>query len=275
MRSEMVTNLIGQKPISALVDRRKLVFLGGLCRLSDEAVAKQVLNERLKIYHMDATHTGGFVRDIIEIAQKYNLHNIIEAYVNRNMFPSKYEWKKIMDSHILERWVVNRNNIMENDAEFSIFKQTIASNTYSPSGLWVVAKQFPGLLGKISFLVMALVTSKLSRQILCQCCGLLVENHLKHIVLECEQTKTERKMFWLDIAKYSNVLKSSLQHMSKDALYACCLGSNTLCNEHKLIVIPAAAKLFDTAHQYLDENATVYTAAQWSRTRKNKKTLVR
>ncbi len=68
-----VTNLMGMTNMEAIVDRNKLLFLGGLCRLPDGAVSKDILIHKLSMKENDSNKGAGFVNDICNLLEKYEI----------------------------------------------------------------------------------------------------------------------------------------------------------------------------------------------------------
>ena len=87
--------------VETCIDKRKLQFLGQLCRLPNAYLAKTVFNHRLVRFINYDQQSLGFIPEIYRLLQKYNLTDYISNYLNYGTFPSKSCWKTILKEHVI------------------------------------------------------------------------------------------------------------------------------------------------------------------------------
>lgn len=95
-RSDICESFFGVLPIEAEIDRRKLLFLGRLCRLHSTTLTKKIIAIRLYsfIYNL-AQKQKGFIPEIFDIIQKYELTVHLKQWLHDGSFPGKITWKKL------------------------------------------------------------------------------------------------------------------------------------------------------------------------------------
>ena len=71
-RTKIVLGLLGAFPIEAELDKRKLTFLGQLCRLESDCASKSIFLLRVCSYQYDLTQLG-FIADVVKLLHKYDL----------------------------------------------------------------------------------------------------------------------------------------------------------------------------------------------------------
>ena len=101
MHFNVALSLLGCLTLEAEIDKRKLTFLGQLCRLHPKFHAKQMFTYRLFDFQNNPLKVKGFIHDIYSVCTKYELLFYLEQYIKSGQFPSKLMWKKIINKSIL------------------------------------------------------------------------------------------------------------------------------------------------------------------------------
>ena len=96
-RSDICESLVGLNPITCEIEIRKLYFFGKLCNMNSKHILKKIFLNRLFtcVFYKDTVRYG-FVLDILDIVQKYDLSEYITDYLLGGQFPGKLQWKKAM-----------------------------------------------------------------------------------------------------------------------------------------------------------------------------------
>ena len=97
----MCESLVGLRPITSEIDKKKLLFFEKLCNFSHDILVKKIFLFRLFTYLNDKQDKSfGYVKDIFSILHKYSLEQYLTSYLETGIFPSKTEWKKMIKSEI-------------------------------------------------------------------------------------------------------------------------------------------------------------------------------
>ena len=99
-RTEISMSMIAINSIESEVDRRKLTFLVQLCNLSLDFFVKRIFLNRLYSYKILPSTSTGFIPDVYRICHKYVFSNYIDNFVNFDVFPSKWAWKRKITEQI-------------------------------------------------------------------------------------------------------------------------------------------------------------------------------
>ncbi len=97
--SVLVESMANSYSIRVMTNVKKLLFLGRLCRLQCDILAKPVFMERLfQAYPAvrRVVKSSGIVSDVLQITSKYRLCNYIEQLLNGVSFPCKKHWRDIV-----------------------------------------------------------------------------------------------------------------------------------------------------------------------------------
>ena len=81
---------LDMESLEEIVDFNKLQFLGQLCRLSPDHIAKQVFVHRLIRHFTHGNIVFSFIQDFWRIAKKYNVDHFIRVFVNSGDFPGNW-----------------------------------------------------------------------------------------------------------------------------------------------------------------------------------------
>ena len=95
-RTDICLSMLGWHSMLSEVEKRKLSFLGNLCRMPSNVLCKKIFNFRLALYTCNnGNHQKGYIPDIISILQKYNLAHHLIHYIQTGDFLSKPLWRKL------------------------------------------------------------------------------------------------------------------------------------------------------------------------------------
>ena len=88
---------VGLNPITCEIEKRKLYFFGKLYNMNSKHILKKIFLNRLFtcVFYKDTVRYG-FVPDILDIVQKYDLSEYITDYLLDGQFPGKLQWKKVV-----------------------------------------------------------------------------------------------------------------------------------------------------------------------------------
>ena len=115
-------------PIETVIDQRKLVFLGQLCRLPNTNLAKLVFNQKLIRFLNYDSQMNGFIPDMYRILQKYGLCEVIYTYVKTGLFPAKCAWKSTLNT-IYSPILIN---VLSEDNVFRLWSNVKSHSKYYP-----------------------------------------------------------------------------------------------------------------------------------------------
>ena len=91
-RSDICESLVGLNPITCEVEKRKLYFFEMLCYMKRNHLSKRIfLNRSFTCVFDTDTVRYGFVANILDIVQKYDLSEYIIDYLLDGKFPGKLQ----------------------------------------------------------------------------------------------------------------------------------------------------------------------------------------
>ena len=225
-RSDMCESLFGLLPITSEIDKRKLQFLGRLCRLESDSLTKQIFLNRLFSYtDFPKRKHYGFIPDVINLLKKYNLETHLHSYLQSGMFPLKKEWKRIVSSTIYNHFSTTRSTNIQTDPDFSLFR-SITHNRH-PDTLWKIPTNYQeGQLCK--FIVKLWTLSDIHPEI-CTICHRFFSNIFEHVSTACTATLEFREAWWQTIIENFDItLSAELCGLNSRDLYLFLLGARTL-----------------------------------------------
>lgn len=183
--------------ISDMIDIKKLSFFGQLCRLDPKYLIKEIFNNRLIRFLNVDKQTLGFIPDVYTLIVKYNLMDYLWSYIDNGIFPSKNQWKVILQRHIVQQIKNDTYNqlILQNVDATNIINNTIISEQYSP--LWILAQINPKLKFVCKILLRT-IGQLISRPYLntCKRCKLSNENCIVHIMCYCHKKEMQRALLY-------------------------------------------------------------------------------
>ena len=146
-RSDMVSATLGLFPISAIIDRSKLLFFQGLCKMPSHYACKEVFLTKLHLHDLNTDCVSkGYIPDIMQVLEKYDLKHHVKEYIKTGYIPSRQNWKSLVDiniSYYENNQYCQRTN---NDPEYKLFREVMP--TISASPLWRAAWEIPNSLYK-------------------------------------------------------------------------------------------------------------------------------
>ncbi|KAK3098283.1 hypothetical protein FSP39_017953 [Pinctada imbricata] len=200
-RSDICEPMLGLLPISAEIDKRKLLFLEKLCNLSAETLSKQIFLQRLFHYITPGNNVQnvGFVPDIFALLSKYSLMEHICAYIFYGSFPQKVTWKRLVKNAIHEyhnrAWSIRTSA----DTDFTRFRAL--HNAIGPAFIWSSSTNFQET--QLAYFIAKLWASPpVSERGTCPICTNSYFDMFVHIVVSCIGTSLIRDNFWCDIIEY-------------------------------------------------------------------------
>lgn len=98
-RTDIALRLLNCLPLKAEIDKRKLTFLGQLCRLNRPCGVKEMFLFRLYSYKLNP-QLHGYDNDIYNVLSMCGLETYLDNYLHSLVFPSKSEWKRIINTAV-------------------------------------------------------------------------------------------------------------------------------------------------------------------------------
>ena len=150
--------LLGMLSIEAEIDRRKLYFLGRLINISAGVLCRRVLFIRLARWKWNhRNNITGFVPDIVCILTKYDLLDYLMEFVSTNCFPTKKNWKKIVNLRVYEKYNYVWQEKIKRNKQLYRYSQVNTNNEMSE--WWLLAKEYPKNLLEITNVIRLLCGS--------------------------------------------------------------------------------------------------------------------
>lgn len=235
-KSEAATGSIGLWTIDGHVDKRKLLFLGNLCRAKSTSLHKRIFSYRLFSFIYSSAKTGlGFIPDIYRLLLKYDLLHWINEYVRNQQFPSKFQWKNIVVGKIEEYEVNTWKYGISNKSELTIYGY--AHQNLQPLSLWKTAQRNSYAIKPISNLVNllcgnvppALMTAvhEDTDNYSCKFCGNIITNIALHFIMHCQVVSTQRDELWDDLHDILHISScAALWNQDDTDIYTCLISGS-------------------------------------------------
>lgn len=132
-RSYICQSIVGIYPITAYIDKRKLLFFQKLCCMDHTFLSKKIFLTRLFSYLVNFKRKHfGFIPDIVNILTKYELLDYLIDYISDGLFPNKPTWKIIVNCAIDKEQTQGWRQRIESDSDFSRFRQLHNSIQVAP-----------------------------------------------------------------------------------------------------------------------------------------------
>jgi hypothetical protein len=197
--------LLGMLSIEAEIDRRKLYFLGRLINISAGVLCRRVLFIRLARWKWNhRNNMTGFVPDIVCVLTKYDLLDHLMEFVSTNCFPTKKNWKKIVNLRVYEKYNCVWQEKIKRNKQLYFYSQVNTNNEISE--WWLLAKEHPKNLLEITNIIRLLCGSykirgkRVSNPVvytdLCEICQKSYINPVNHALLYCLASHNERENLW-------------------------------------------------------------------------------
>ena len=160
----------------------------------------------------------GFVAELLQLLEDYNLGYILHEYIDTGVFPSKYTWKKLVRDNInIASTVSTRHDIADNGLErfLSIHAEM------EPSYFWELSRKHPHMLNACRSVVklIALTFNRYQPEAVCLACGVQIGKYVDHCLLWCNANAHVRHKMWVGLwHKYGTVLYLRLAGLSHGVL---------------------------------------------------------
>ena len=198
-RTDMALSLIGWYPAEAEIEKRKLSFLQKLCCLNPNLLSKKLFVFRLNLFIIRGFKDQlGFIPDIMCILTKYNLSTYLINYVRTSAFPSKPQWKNIINQAILNTHTNKWRERIDQDSDFNRFKNFHRS--IAPSIFWKSASSHRESIWAISA-IRTLTFKQFTKTITCSKCSTETNDIYKHILTECPSYNLYRNLMLTDLGE--------------------------------------------------------------------------
>jgi hypothetical protein len=196
---------VGLWSITGFIDKKKLLFLGTLCRSSPSQLHKKIFVYRLFsfIYYNELSSVG-YVADIVEVLGKYELYHYLEDYIKTGMFPNKRSWRnyvvKAIDEHETECWKdkmqcrPNLKHLRENHQKLQPIVHWEVAMCY-PKDREILSNLVNVLVGNVPSIVMKAVEDHETHYI-CSLCNKQLYDVPYHFIMDCQRTSQERDKLW-------------------------------------------------------------------------------
>ncbi len=217
--------MLGVWNIRSEIDKRKLFFLGMLINSSGTPVYKVMFYRRLIRWKWDfKSATTGFVPDIIDILQKYDLLRFINDFIDNAEFPRKNQWKKIVIESVQMVYEQIWREKVCSHLQLGIY--ATVHQRCEVSEWWLLGKRFPRYLEYITDVVRIICGSftiagkrVADPQVYngnCLRCGIIYRNPIKHALLYCREMEIERTILWDWFLDKLPINVSSTLHLMDD-----------------------------------------------------------
>jgi len=165
----------------------------------------------------------GFVPDILNIIEKYDLSEYLKYFLGGNKFESRQNWKKIVSSHVHTKQEELWKARMTYDSDFNRF--VLFHHCLEAHPLWRLGIKHPELKESIIFSVKLAVTIRDQTDIpSCHKCGKLYQDTAIHIVLQCSLTEKLRDELWCFFLNIEDMFSAYLHSLNDYELFHILIG---------------------------------------------------
>ena len=222
-RTDAALSLLGIYSIESEIDFKKLILFGQFCRNDLNCWVQSCFYKRIASFVVYRDLQEGYIPDIINILEKYELKNYFDDYIKNNNFPSKSSWKRLVRCRIQEKEVsawLNRTSA----PEFDRFRRL--HTDYSPHNLWISSKENLHVLSQsISCIQMTARTAdNVLSPLSCLRCNCNYNNIVDHCIHDCSFVAQERLNLWYEIFHLNTDIFSYLRSLDKTFLTLIFLG---------------------------------------------------
>lgn len=223
-KSVIVESMAKSYCIEAYVDKRKLSFIGRLCRLNCFTLAKKIFIERLYQNNVipERRHSG-IVCELLKVVAKYNLMSHVTEFMATVEFPSKRLWKSLVDKSVSD-FEEKRVNEAFLDTSLERFH-----NVYGDQLQFHVVWRMEKTLKQPCFRDLAklnCVIVDISEQICCYC-EQSYTDQIVHYVQYCSKYTETRELYWSLVVNTCSVqLSSYLYNLEDERLVEILLGKS-------------------------------------------------
>ena len=230
-KSEAATGSVGLWTIEGHVDKRKLSFFGNLCRAECTTLHKQIFIHRLYSFlHGCGKRALGFIPDIYRILLKYNLFYWMNEFLDHQTFPSKIQWKKLVNRKIGEEERKIWRSGISDKPELDLYGYV--HQNLQPLSLWKTAKRNSYAIKPICNLVnilcgnvptaLMMAVHQNTNNYSCKLCGIDISHIAQHFVMHCQSVSTTRDQMWNELQDILHVKTiAALWNQDDIDIYAC------------------------------------------------------
>ena len=121
-RTDVALSMLQMTDMLTIIDRRKLISFGQLCRLKTDNIIKVVFLKRLcNFYTNTDTANLGCFNDISKALKKYDLFDHLYKFYSTCYFPNQSAWKNASKNHTNECFVNCWMTHAEADTDLYLF----------------------------------------------------------------------------------------------------------------------------------------------------------
>lgn len=145
--------------------------------------------------HSDDLSSSGFVPDVIQILEKYQLFEHIKVFINARSFPSKSQWKFIIHSAI-KLHEERKLSVSLTNPRLKRFAYVygVSLNVHP---MWLMEHNAKGYRQHFrNFIKLNGVLCDVNTQQDCLYCNKIFEDHLDHYFHSCDKYQDSREYFW-------------------------------------------------------------------------------
>jgi len=236
-RSDICESMLGLYRLNSEVDKRKLMFLHKILSLSHEHITKSIFIRRyMKFLQNPSSITKSFISDIVKLLSRYHLQYLINNYIAYNTVPSKYEWKRIIQTSVQNKEHNEWKLRLDTDRDFERFKRVHLG--IEPAVLWRFPQHRRDL--QLAHTISELWVARPDNEMfVCAHCEQIVTDRFRHIISDCLLTLKIKDDFIIDIERYitDNEEISEVPYDSETFLVyvlGACVNGNSIINDiHK------------------------------------------
>jgi len=175
-----------------LMDFYKSQFLGQLCRLSPNLLAKQVFVQRLVRHITSGDVTMGYIPDICRLTYKYKIGHFIDTFISTGRFPGNSAWGHILKTSVKRLNQRQRESHLDEPCETNISSSLKHSNS---DIIWTALKKTPKY-SKYCYNAIRILGYSVSKQFVSACkrCGHFSNSHVTHALWLCATSVTRREL---------------------------------------------------------------------------------
>ena len=194
-RTIVALSSIAMRPLEYEIDKRKLLFFGQLCYVSETKMLKIMFIQRFVKFLNSPRNALGFMPDIYRIFGKYKLTKYLLDFAESATFPKLPLWKKIINRAITDHTNEEYRNRLIGDE--TLTKYLLFHSEYTPSNAWRFAQLYRDYLPYCKTLIL-LIGRLFSRKYLTSCpkCHIIIDDIVTHLVLFCINNNHHQDRLW-------------------------------------------------------------------------------
>jgi hypothetical protein len=222
-KTVVVEKMVNMYCIETHVELKKLIFLGRLCRLNHDILAKRVFLERLyQVMYSHKQYNTGFLPDVTRILEKYSLIDHIREFVNTQRFPSKVQWENIIHSAI-KCFEEGTLRLSLEDPKLKRFAQ-VYGTSLKVHPMWLMEHNTKGYRSHFrDFIKLNGVVCDNGMDRECIYCSKIYNNQLDHYFNYCNKYQDSREYFWFLILNTCNINLGAFLHNLPESDLTCAI----------------------------------------------------